>query len=340
MAIVSANGAATPLSPNYIINGAMDFNQRGLTSTGTTTNGYTLDRWAFWGVSTTCSAQAFASGEAPISNWEKGTYIRLAVGSMSLADDYIHLQQPIEDVRTLSGQTVTLSFYAKAATGTPKIAVEFVQKFGTSGSTEVQSYAQQVVIGTSWVRYTVTANLPSIVSKTIGTGSMLVVNLWLSAGTTHNTRTGSLGFQSNTFNIWGVQLEAGSIATPFRRNANSIQGELAACQRYYWRSNNTGTGNYAPVGTGIGKSSTQCEIYIPFPTPMRVVPTSMDYNLLSLWDGTTQSTLNTISLQPNNTSTTATLISASSQSGLTQYRPYQVIGNNSTNAYIGFSAEL
>jgi hypothetical protein len=75
--------------------------------------------------------------------------------------------------------------------------------------------------------------LPSISGKTIGTSDALYLLLFVSAGTDFNARTGSLGIQSNTFEFWGVQVEYGSKATPFQTATGTIQGELAAAQRYY-----------------------------------------------------------------------------------------------------------
>lgn len=226
---------------NKIINGDFFINQRALTST--TSAGYGFDRWAqaFSTGTSTYSAQTFTPGTAPVSGYEGATFARIVTATQSGAGGYSLLKQPIESVRTLAGQTATVSFWAKAATGTPKVAVEFAQNFGAGGSpsAEVDTYAGQVTLSTSWARYSVSVTVPSISGKTIGTTantSDLTVALWVSAGTTFNSRTGSIGIQNNTFDIWGVQVEAGSSATDFQTATGNYQGELAACQRYYEQS--------------------------------------------------------------------------------------------------------
>jgi hypothetical protein len=70
-----------------------------------------------------------------------------------------------------------------------------------------------------------------------------------------------------------VQLEAGSTATPFRRNANSIQGELAACQRYYVALK--GSSNWAH-SIGYAATTTSVRAMIPVPVTMRAAPTLED----------------------------------------------------------------
>ena len=225
-------------SPNYIINGGFDFWQRG---TSFNTNGvYTADRWriAFTGTGTTqtLSQQSFTVGAAPVAGYEGTYFARNAVNGGTGNGSLVVMEQPIEDVRTFANQTVTLSFWAKANSGTPSIGYDFYQSFGSGGSGTIGGIgAGKVAITTSWQRYSVTINVPSISGKTLGAGNCLILRFWFSSGSDYNSLNGSLGLQSNTFDIWGVQVEQGSTVTPFRRNANSIQGELAACQRYYYR---------------------------------------------------------------------------------------------------------
>jgi hypothetical protein len=224
-------------SKNYIINGDFEINQRFFSSR--TNTGFGFDRWSanIGGGGATHSAQTFTTGAAPVAGYEGRNFARIVTTGQSANDVATILQQNIEGVRTLANQTITISFWAKSNSGTPKVAIELDQHFGSGGSpsTRVTTYAGQITLSTSWERYFVTVQVPSILGKTIGTSDddYLRLNLWISAGSSFNSRTGSLGIQSNTFDFWGVQVEEGTIATPFRRNQPNIQAELAACQRYF-----------------------------------------------------------------------------------------------------------
>jgi hypothetical protein len=183
------------------------------------------------------------------------------------------LVQKIEDVRTFAGQTITISFWAKAASGTPKVVVETEQFFGTGGSpsANVTSYAGQVTLSTSWNRYSVSLTVPSISGKTIGTTantSFIELNLWTSAGTDFNARTGSLGIQSTTIDFWGVQVEKGTTATPFEYRP--IGTELALCQRYYVSESCRINGYTDQAGT----PGTVRYFSVWLPVTMREAPTS------------------------------------------------------------------
>jgi hypothetical protein len=228
---------------NAIMNGDFRINQRGFTSS-TTSATYGFDRWMQLnsGGTVTYSTQTFAVGTS-VGEYQPEKYARLVTSGQSGANDFAKLRQSIEDVRTFAGGTVTVSFYAKAATSTlaapAKMAVELIQTFGSGGSpsADVNTYAGQVTLSTSWARYAVTIAVPSISGKTIGTTantSALQCDLYASAGSSLNSRTGTLGIQSNTFDIWGVQVERGGYATAFEERP--LQAELAMCQRYYEKS--------------------------------------------------------------------------------------------------------
>jgi len=232
-----AGEGAGPLAGfrNAIINGNFDHWQRG---TSFTANAYGADRWvnARTGTAATQSQQAFALGQTDVPN-EPEYFARTVVSSVAGASNFSILAQRIEGVRTFAGQTVTLSFWAKADAA-KNIAVEFEQFFGSGGSpsTGVTGIGVTTLsLTTSWQKFTVTAALPSISGKTIGTdgNNYLAMVVWFDAGSDYNARTDTLGQQSGTFDIAQVQLEAGSVATPFERRP--VGTELALCQRYYER---------------------------------------------------------------------------------------------------------
>jgi len=294
--------AVETLSPavsfkNRIINGDFSVNQRGFSST-TTNLAYGLDRWRLVASdgTVTYSAQTFTIGNA-ITGQEPQNHARIVTSSQTLSSAEAALIQPIEDVRTFAGQQVTVSFWAKASSGTPKIALEFEQRFGSGGSPSgvVQTYGGQATISTAWARYSMTVTVPSISGKTIGTdanSSSLWTKFYVSAGSSLNSRTGSLGIQSNTFDIWGVQVEAGPNATAFERRPQQV--ELALCQRYWEQSYpfgtavNTNTTSGLFVLTAGGDSLGRVQVNLFFRVPKRTSSYTMTFYRTqggsSVWD--------------------------------------------------------
>jgi hypothetical protein len=327
---------------NRLINADFRINQRSFTTT-TTALSYGFDRWFFNYVdgTTTYSAQTFTAGAAPVAGYEGTNFARLVTTGQTLPSAVTNLGQKIEDVRSLANQTVTVSFWAKAATGTPKIAIELDQQFGSGGSTRVTTAVGQATITTSWVRYSATATVPSISGKTIGTNSTLNANLFVSAGSDYNSRTGSMGIQSNTFDIWGVQVEAGSIATPFQTASGTIAGELALAQRYYHRVTVGGAIN--ALGVGLCDSTTSALISNSFPVAMRIAPTALEQSgsaadyLIRITGGTGV----TVTAVPafSSATTVSSIITLTAASGLTGGQAALCRSANA-NAYFGWSAEL
>jgi hypothetical protein len=345
----NSGGAVAPFvaGKNKIINGDFAINQRGFSSASNTA-GFKFDRWdvsSFNSGTITDSSQTFTPGTAPVTGYEGSTYYRVVTNTGAGNGNYYFLRQKIEDVRTLANQTATISFWAKSGSGTPKIAVELTQAFGSGGSpsTAVNTYINQVTLSTSWTRYTLTTIVPSISGKTIGTTantSSLQLNLWVTAGSDYNSRTGSLGIQENTFDIWGVQVEAGSVATPFTTATGTLQGELAACQRYYFRI--TSGEIYEPYTTGgVADTANTTIHYIQHPVTMRVKPTTLDYANLGSYDGVTLTgTPSSVTIVSNQSNANISKIGFTKTSSFTQYRPAFLIANNSASAYVGLSAEL
>ena len=139
------------------------------------------------------------------------------------------------------------------------------------------------------------------------------------------------GLQNNTFDFWGVQLEAGSIATPFQTATGTIQGELAACQRYCIVYSGDNTIGNAPA------SSTTAVPRIPIATPatLRTTPTMTISGTLQTFDGVTAT--NVTSLGTIYASQNIVQVLANVASGLTQYRNYALFMNSGS---LTISAEL
>jgi hypothetical protein len=331
---------------NKIINGDFSINQRNFTST-TLVSTFLFDRFftTLGGTSgtVTYTPQVFTPGTAPVTGYEGSNFLQMVTASYSNNDSWAGVSNKIEDVRTLAGQTVTVSFWAKATTGTPKIGIRLQQQFGTSGSPSaaVNKYATIAAISTSWARYSATITLDSLSGKTIGGNNCLIASLIVSAGsTTFDGNFGSM-LQNNTFQIWGVQVEAGSTASAFQTATGTIQGELAACQRYYWRMQ-TGA-SLTRYTTSLGSSSaTDTYGAIANPVPMRLTnPSSVDYANLRLQTPNTVGGINVTAMAMNSAfgSQMASGVQVSVASGLTANLWY-ALENATTGGYLGFSAEL
>jgi hypothetical protein len=240
---------------NFIINGAMQVAQRGVSFSSNNSIDYTVDRWAIFsnGASTT-TQESFAAGQTDVPN-EPIKYLKWNISTYSSGDN---LFQRVEDVRTGAGQAVTLSFYAKAdssITNRPRL----IQNFGSGGSSEVVTATSTNALTTSWQKFTITATLPSISGKTIGSSSYLE----LEALRFTDTFTGGVY-------IANVQLELGSTATDFEHR--SFGDELLRCQRYY-HSNTFASGQVVSGGGTVNSSTVAVLAGLSHPIIMRASPT-------------------------------------------------------------------
>jgi hypothetical protein len=311
---------------NKIINGDFEVWQRGTSFNLSSVTGYTADRWQLtWngsGATRTISRQTFTPGSAPVAGYEGEFFWRYnqSVAGTGGAGNYFF--QPIEDVRTFAGQTVTASFWAKAdASRSVPVALE--QNFGSGGSGGTSTSLGTASITTSWTRFTFSVAVPSISGKTIGTSSYLNFLMTFPANTVQ------------TIDIWGVQLEQGSTATAFQTATGTIQGELAACQRYFFALNQS---NGVVVGTGSFWSSTQCNTVITFPSTMRVAPsfTSSSSSALTIYrlNGNTNTTA--IALDSNSINGADLALTTSSTTAGTA----SFVRFTGSNNYLWFSSEL
>jgi hypothetical protein len=240
--------------------------QRG-TLAFSTAGAMTLDRWQMQFNLDTMSVQQIQysdANRAAVGDEEANNVLAAAVTGNAGAAAYSFFSQQIENVRRLAGKTVTVSFWANAATGSLKVGVGLRQFFGTGGSPSatVDINATPVTITTAQVRYSVTIPLPSLSGKTLGTTAgtdYTRLAFFLSSGANTNTLAGGIGVQSGTFVFWGVQLEIGTVATPLEKLDPVTQ--LQQCQRFY------------QVGTAImyttGIAGQNFGYYVTYPVPLR-----------------------------------------------------------------------
>ena len=289
---ISGAGKAT----NLMINGAMRVAQRG---TSSTSSGYqTVDRILF-GYSghdegLTQSQGDVASGTTPYTLGFRKTF-KVTNGNQTSgagSSDYVYIDYSFEaqDIAnsgwnyTSASSFVTFSFWVKSS-----VAQAFKGYFITSdGSTYSYAFDTGSLSADTWTK----------VTKTIPGNSNLTINndngkgfgwaIWPFIGTdlTDNsqsedawvTHSGSARTKDATstwwttndatFEITGVQLEVGSVATDFQHRV--IGEELALCQRYFWKPSGS-TNSFGFYGGRYGNSHFFVLIYLP--TTMRTAPT-------------------------------------------------------------------
>jgi hypothetical protein len=331
-----AAGGPQVAGKNAIINGGMDIWQRGTTSASITTSQvYTADRWtAVTGASTgTVVSRQTTSDTTNLPFIQYCARVQRSSGQTGTS--LVQFAQSIESVNSVryAGQSVTLSFYARAGANysSASNALNVLMLTGTGTDQQVLvGYTGSVsainsfaTLTTTWQRFTFTATLATNTNE-IGVDF-------------YYTPVGTAG-ANDYFEVTGVQLELGSVATPFSRAGGTIQGELAACQRYYYRAvAATGYGILAPVA--YTNTTTQATGNIQFPVTMRVAPTSLDSSAISfLRYADTAFNMSSVALSANNnafcTSITGTV------SGATAGTVGRITGANDATAYLGFSAEL
>jgi hypothetical protein len=314
---------------NKIINGDFGVWQRGTTFTPSAAWNYNADRFAMYcagsGHTPVVSRQTFTPGTAPVAGYEGLYFWRYSQAAAGSGNTTNNVAQRIENVQTFAGQQVTVSFWGKADAART-VTSEFYQEFGSGGSAGVSTSIGSHSFTTSWQRFTTTVTVPSISGKTVGTNSYLTLQFILPTGV------------AQTIDFWGVQVENGSTATAFQTATGTIQGELAACQRYYFRNTQTANNQHlTPFGSAV--SSTAAAIDVFFPVPMRTNPTAIESANLAVTDGANART-NVTSVTFNAASNLVANCEYNVASGLTQYRPYSLFNQTSTTAYVGFSAEL
>ena len=246
---------------NPVLNSAMQIWQRGTTSTSS--GGYfTADRWYQFRGAATGSWSQVTTGLP--TGFQYAIKVQRTAGQTST--DGLGVNQVFETINSIpfAGKTVTLSFYAKAgANYSPTSSALAVRGYTGTGTDQAAGnfggwtgYAEPIsgsaTLTTTWTRFTFTGPVAS-------TATQFGMVFYLFG-------QGTAG-ADDSYQITGVQLDVGSVALPFRTYAGTIQGELAACQRYFQLI----TGGGEAFGTFY--SATSASINTSFEVQMRGTPT-------------------------------------------------------------------
>ena len=219
---------------NVIQNGSMRISQRGTSFSFASASGYqkkyTLDRWLVeWqkDVVATVTQDLKAPAAAP-ADYTYALRTNITDGGGQNGSVF-KISQRIEDVATLAGKQVTLSFVARSPNNL-KVGVEIYQNYGSGGGQQYEIIQDLVTTNSSYTKYTVTGTLP--IPASYSSDSYLCVAFWLSAGSDNASKASDVGYQTGEIDISNVQLEPGPVATVFEMRP--IGMELSLCQRYYY----------------------------------------------------------------------------------------------------------
>ena len=291
-AALAAYGSNSPSNRNRIINGDMRIDQRNAGASVTAPNGgYTLDRWAtLSSAASKFTIQQNAGSVTPPAGFSNYAGLTVTSAYSPTGGELFALRQRIEGLNvsdlawgTASAKTITISFWVRSSlTGT------FGGSLQNSTSTRSYPFTYSISVANTWEQKTVTVSGDTTgtwltsngvgISMTfsIGAGSSILGTADEWAGAAYYSATGStnlIATNGATFYITGVQLEAGSAATPFEHR--QYGQELALCQRYYYNSypsGFSGTGHTFAGGV-IPSAASIAECCVGFPVSMRTTPT-------------------------------------------------------------------
>ena len=351
-----------PLSNrNLIINGAMQVAQRNTSVTGITSAGYyTVDRWKSEPSSAgTWTMNVESSGPTNTEFRKSANVICTTADSSLSASDYFVFSQRIEGQNlqgikkgTSEAESLTVSFWVKSGnTGT------YICEFYDNDNTRQISKSYTIDAADTWEKKTLTVPSDTTGQLDDNNATSFILYFWLAAGTNFTSGTlndtawasstnanrvvGQLNLANAVGNYWavtGVQLETGTVATPYEMR--SYGQELALCQRYYYRSYPTAT--YSWSATGYCNTTTIASFRLLTKVTMRVAPSALEqsgtaahYAIQGTFGGITCSSVPVY----DNSSTEALGFQFTVSSGLTAGQSVLARCANDSG-YLGWSAEL
>jgi hypothetical protein len=331
--------ASNAAGRNYVTNGAFDIWQRGTSfSVAANTGGaYYADRWmADTNANQASTFSRQATGDTTNlpsiqycfrfqrNSGQTGTGVQALITSLETANSI-----------PLAGKTVTLSFYARAGANYSAASNALVYRLLTGTGTDqnglTTGYTNTVValnevatLTTTWQRFSATVYIPSSVTE---------IAVYL-----RNTFAGTAG-AADYFEVTGIQLELGSVATAFTRQGGTIQGELSACYRYFQKFGGTQVNESFPY-VGFSYSTTQGEGPLTHKGTMRTTP-SLAFSTLKISDVATYNlAVTNLSLTSSGSGPDASYIVFTVASGTSSGKINYMRTDATTAGYLYLSAEL
>lgn len=339
---------------NRIINGDMRIDQRNAGASVTGNNDvYPVDRWVI-SAAQTGKMTVQQSTVAP-TGFTNSILITSSTANSPAASDFFLLDHRFEgfntadfNLGTANATTVTVSFWVRSSlTGTFSFCL-------LSGQSTFRSYVATYTINAAntWEQKTVTVQMDTTSSASYPTNNTrsLFLRFDLGCGTNFDgaatTWASSLTYRTSgsvrllntngaTFYITGVQLEVGSVATPFERR--QYGQELALCQRYFYRLK--AATNYTNFGSGRAYSGTNGQVFLALPVSMRAAPTGSYSAFTDFNAAQTSGNITAFSI-PSEYSSDFRQVSIDITATFTSGQTVALNANNTTNASMSFSAEL
>jgi hypothetical protein len=348
---------------NVIINGAMQVAQRGTSTASITASAYyTADRFSTANTTLGTWTQS-VEADAPTGSGFRNSLKMLCTtaDASPAAGDVLRIDQNIEGQNlqqflkgTSSAKPFSVSFWVKAnVTGT------YIVWLFDEDNTRSVSASYSISASATWEKKTITFPADTTGAFNNDNGRSLIMAFFLGAGsnltsgtlgttwasyTAANAAVGQTNLAAATSNYWqvtGVQLEVGSVATPFE--FEDFGTTLAKCQRYYFRTPVTTANAYAHFAEGGISTSTTAEFTIQMPVAMRIAPNAFEmsaagtfYITSTTGGGQIPTSITQSGYRATNLSYGVVLVG----SGYTAGHSVQLLQDSTDNAFLAAAAEL
>ncbi len=337
---------------NRVINGAMVIDQRNAGAAVTASGAFPVDRFVI-PTSNDGAYSAQQDSSAP-AGFNTSVKVTTTTADASLgATQFIVFRHRIEGYNfadlnwgTANAKTVTLSFWTRSSlTGT------FGGALRNSANNRAYPFTYTISVADTWEYKSVT-----VAGDTSGTwlttnGIGLQIDFGLGVGADYSGTAGSwagslllsatgavsvIGTLNATWYVTGVQLEVGSVATPFERRPFGT--ELALCQRYFSKLSAETSNAYVAFGSNVYTGSGAASGFVKYPNTMRASPTLSYSGTISFGRGI--SLVNITGVGTTYAGKDSVLWQPSGLTGGADKDAGVILSNNDTSASISFSAEL